>query len=172
MKKMIRISFDGLSYFVSSGLMVFLFPLGSSAQAPQKWTATSTTAYAITGNIAISTDRITFQNGKVLLFSKVGKLVPFEDNGTSVDAILFEIQPADDPILLNGNRICGNAKSRIQATQLVAWRSEPMGSDIEPRTMAIFSGHTRPKASDDKDICGTYSFEAGPGAKWPLSSSK
>lgn len=64
--------------------------------AAAKWSAVSTTAMSITGDIEVSDDRITFQTG-----ASFG-LRPVAGNPR-----LFTLDPPDDnPVLLNGNRLC------------------------------------------------------------------
>ncbi|MFD1381500.1 hypothetical protein [Fodinicurvata halophila] len=62
------------------------------------WIATSTTAMAITGDISVEDDRIVFQNGAAL---ELGALGPDRPG-------LYRVSSSQNPVLLNGNRLCGD----------------------------------------------------------------
>ncbi len=73
-----------------------------------------------------------------------------------VVADLYRVTSPDDPVLENGNKLC---KGKTIA-HLVVWKSEPVGKEADPRTLAPFSG---PKLSaGSPDDCGRYSYDAGP----------
>lgn len=70
---------------------------GAPTQAAVHWTATSTTSMAITGDIAVSADGIRFANGAAI------RIKPAAPDQPEV----FRIDPPANPVLLNGNRLCG-----------------------------------------------------------------
>jgi hypothetical protein len=76
------------------------------AASPEQWEAVSTTAMAITGNVRFSPDRITFQNGKFLAFAPAGAITVTEGRENR-PATLYRVTKPDDPILLQGTRLCG-----------------------------------------------------------------
>jgi len=70
-----------------------------AAAAGAKWTAVSTTAISITGDIDVADDSITFQNGE-----RIG-LKPVADA-----AGIFTLDPPTaNPVLLNDNYLCGSS---------------------------------------------------------------
>jgi hypothetical protein len=65
------------------------------------------------------------------------------------------VTPPDDPVLENGNKLC---KGKTIA-YLVVWKSEKVGNEADPRTLAPFSGERFSAGSPDD--CGRYSYDAG-----------
>ncbi len=65
-----------------------------------RWTAASTTAIAITGDIELSGDTINFANGTRLHLSPVGLDRP----------LVFAVSPPTNPTLPNGGKLCGNGR--------------------------------------------------------------
>jgi hypothetical protein len=68
---------------------------------------------------------------------------------------LYKVTPPDDPVLENGNKLC---KGKTIAF-LVVWKSEKVGNEADPRTLAPFSGERFSAGSPDD--CGRYSYDAG-----------
>jgi hypothetical protein len=66
------------------------------AHAGSRWIATSSTSMAITGNIVVTENSIRFGNGNV-----VGL------NPTGVPEVFTLLPPGTNPVLLQGNRLCG-----------------------------------------------------------------
>jgi hypothetical protein len=130
-----------------------------AAQAGEKWEAVSTTALAITGNVTFSPDRITFGNGKSLPLALAGTAPNFDWSGTKT-ATLYRVTAPDDPVLLQGTRLCGGHAPQ-PVTFIAVWKPALVGSDIDPRGMAAFSGSARPTVAGGPGFCGTYNYEAG-----------
>ena len=141
-------------------LLAVAAPALALAATPEQWEAVSNTAMAITGNVRLSPDRITFQNGQPLPLVSAGTLPQFGGPTGPVSATLYSVTKPDDPVVLHGNRLCGD-KGRHPATFIAVWKPALVGSDIDPRAMAIFSGNARPTVADGPDFCGTYFYEAG-----------
>ena len=72
-----------------------------------------------------------------------------------VMADLYRVTPPDDPVLENGNKLC---KGKAIA-YLIVWKSEPVGKEADPRTLAPFSGQKFSAGSPDD--CGRYTYDAG-----------
>ena len=132
-----------------------------ASDAPERWTATSTTAISITGNITFSPGRIVFQNGRALPLAAVGRAAAFRDADATLAATVYRVTTPADPLLLNGNRLCGGAAHALPVTYLAIWIPQPLPGEKAPRTMAAFSGHSPPRSSDGAGACGTYSYDAG-----------
>jgi hypothetical protein len=83
------------------------------------------------------------------------------DDGKPVNATLYRVTAPDDPLLLNGNRLCGG-RGPQPATFVVVWK-RPVGFKGDPdlRTMAAFSGSERPREAGGPNLCGTYNYEPG-----------
>jgi hypothetical protein len=46
-------------------------------------------------------------------------------------------------------------------TFIAVWKPDLVGSDIDPRGMAAFSGSAPPIVAGGPGFCGTYNYEAG-----------
>ena len=143
-----------LKHLPAALLAIAAFP--ALAAAPEPWEAVSTTALAITGNVRVSPDRITFQNGKSLPLAAAGIVPQFREAMGTTSAALYRVIAPADPVLLRGNRLCGKP-----VTFIAVWKPARVGSDIDPREMAAFSGSARPTVAGGPDFCGTYTYEAG-----------
>jgi hypothetical protein len=123
-----------------------------AAGIPERWSASSHTATAITGDVQFSPSQITFENGKALPLTLFEKASSFKDDiEGGVMADIYKVVTPADPILLNGNRLCGGAKP-LPVTFIAVWKPKSGGV-----WMASTSGATKPK--DMSDICGTYGYE-------------
>jgi hypothetical protein len=114
-----------------------------AAAAGEHWEAVSTTAMAITGDVTVSPDRITFANDKSFPLAPAGTVPQFGAPTDQVSATLYKVTAPDDPLLLHGNRLCGGRAP--QPVTFIAIRKPALvGSDIDPRSLAAFSGSVRP----------------------------
>jgi hypothetical protein len=78
-----------------------------------------------------------------------------ETNCFAVVADLYRATSPDDPVLKNGNRLC---KGKPVAYPII-WKSDNIGNEADPRTLALFSG---PKLTAGfPDECGRYVYDAG-----------
>jgi hypothetical protein len=142
-----------------------------AAAAGEHWEAVSTTAMAITGDVTFSPDRITFGNGKFLPLAAAGTAPGFDWSGKKT-ATLYRVTAPGNPILLQGARLCGGPQA---VTFIAVWKPDLVGSDIDPRAMAPFSGGVRPTVAGGPGFCGTYNYEAGgatPRPATPLGRSR
>jgi hypothetical protein len=74
-----------------------------------------------------------------------------EPKQKKVLADLYKVASPDDPVLENGNKLC-------KGTYLIVWKSERVGNEADPRTLAPFSG---PKLNaGSPDDCGRYTYDA------------
>jgi len=126
----------------------------------EHWEAVSTTAMAITGDVTFSPDRITFGNGKSLPLATSGTMPQFGAAMGTVSATLYKVTAPDDPVLLHGSRLCGG-RAPQPVTFIAIWKPALVGSDVDPRSMAAFSGSVRPTVAGGPGFCGTYTYEAG-----------
>jgi hypothetical protein len=127
-----------------------------TASAPENWMPITRTAQATTGRVTFTPAEITFQNGKSLLLARGGQMLfrP-EAKQKKVMADLYKVTSPDDPALENGNKLC-RGKS---VAYLIVWKSEKVGNEVDPRTLAPFSGQKLNAGSPDD--CGRYVYDAG-----------
>jgi hypothetical protein len=131
--------------------------MAQTVTAPENWTPIGRPAQTVTGRVTFTTSEITFQYGKSLPLAPGGQMLfrP-EAKRKKVVADLYRVTSPDDPLLENGNKLC---KGKTIA-HLVVWKSEPVGKEADPRSLAPFSG---PKLSaGSPDGCGRYSYDASP----------
>jgi hypothetical protein len=124
---------------------------------PEQWTPISRMAQTITGRVTFTPTEIAFQNGKSLSLARGGQMLfrP-EAKSKKVMADLYRVTPPDDPVLENSNKLC---KGKPIA-YLIVWKSEKVGNEADPRTLAPFSGPRFSAGSPDD--CGRYTYDARP----------
>ena len=120
------------------------------------WAPISKTAQTITGSVTLAPGGITFQNGKSLPLGHGGQMLfrP-EAKKKKVMADIYRITQPENLVLENGNPLCKGKP----ATYLIVWKSAKLGNEVDPRTMAVFSGPRFDPGSADE--CGRYAYDAG-----------
>ncbi|MGA1799097.1 hypothetical protein VH567_09985 [Sphingomonas sp. 4RDLI-65] len=127
-----------------------LLPAAASARAgEERWSATSTTAMAITGDITLSPTRL-MAAGKVFPLAVVADVTTFGTARGPQAARLLRITKRVNPVLRNGNRLCGAAPVRW----IAVYRSDA-GKMLN---LAAFSGARQPKGESDAGLCGTFLY--------------
>ena len=111
------------------------------------YAAVSNTAMSITGDIWLDDTGITFENDEYLEFSDL-VADKFRVDGKQVPGSVYRIAEPADPVLLNGNRLCGAGK----VTYLANWASSKGMSVV-----AVFTGKTAPKSNSE--MCASYTYE-------------
>ena len=116
-----------------------------------RWVATSTASMAITGNIEVSGDTLTFGNDEKLALTKVaersGHWTPV---GGNLPGTIYKLSPPSDPLLLNGNTLCG---MKEPVTYVVL--SEPYKGGL---ALSVFTGRDVPQGFGDNN-CAAYFYE-------------
>lgn len=131
-------------------------PVAAEAPTSETWTPISRPAQTTTGKVTMTPGQITFQNGQSLqLAPSIQMLFRPQKRAKKVLADLFRVIPPADPILENGNKLCG---ARI-AAYLIVWKSQKLGAEVDPRTMVVFSGSKFDPGSPDE--CARYIYDAG-----------
>lgn len=116
-------------------ILVCLLLLPAAAQAQtQKWAATSKTAMAITGDITVGPNTITFGNGKSI------KIKPLS-SGVS------KLTPAADPELLEGNTLCGRPVTYVMLI--------PSNNGLE---LQAYWGAKQPVAPNGEGMCASFFY--------------
>ena len=103
--------------------------------------------------------RITFGNRKSLPLAPAGTIPGFNTVGQKVDASLFRVTAPADPVLLNGNRLCGGPVPQPVTFIVVAQLPPQPPSIPELRVLDVFSGAETPKEEGGRHFCGNYNFE-------------
>ena len=127
-------------------LVALALSLGLASPAlADTYAAVSNTAMAITGDIEFDDFGITFENGRQITFDQlVGDT--FVVGGEKVNASVYSLSEAKDPVLLNGNRLCGEP-----VTYVASW------GDDSSTTVAVFSTEDVPES--DAQMCASYTYE-------------
>jgi hypothetical protein len=117
----------------------------ASSTLADTYAAISNTATAITGDIEFDDFGITFENGKQITFDElVGDT--FVVGGETVRASVYSLAEAADPVLNNGNRLCGEP-----VTYVASW------GDADTTTVAVFATQDVPQS--DAQMCASYTYE-------------
>lgn len=119
----------------------------ATAVHADSYRAVSRTAESITGDISMDDYEIVFANGERLALSD---LVSYEITvgGETRDASVYRVEAPADPVLLNGNRLCGSG----EVTFVANWA----GSD-DRTVVAVFATSDVPQS--DAEMCASYVFE-------------
>lgn len=119
--------------------LIFALALGLT---PQHWTAVSTTAMSITGDVSFSATRMTFAGGKHVALSFYKKAPQYA---------LYRVLGTVNPSLLRGNTLCG---PKLPGYVAVA-RS---GRDVN---LSFFWGGVPPQNLNAPSLCATYLYQTG-----------
>jgi len=144
------------------GLIVILVLACSLPGSPQdkgNWRAASSTATAITGDIAISDTKIAI-NFSGFTIAQIRRLEPAEtsaafdsDNSAGRSGILYRLNVPASKRFLHHNTLCGSEDTQWMATYVA-------GRDLR---VAFFSGSSAPvftieALANSSDLCGTFSY--------------
>ena len=136
--------------------------MAKSVNTIEHWSASSTTAISITGNLRFEPKQITFYGGAKLALNAVGQSGKFKDGNDSVDAKIYKVSGPADPLLLNGNHLCGNKHQSRSITFIAIWHPEALPGDSSARSMAVYSNETAPNSTGGKGFCGLYNYQLSP----------
>jgi hypothetical protein len=121
----------------------------ASADPKGSWRATSNTALAVTGDIALRGDTLIFGNGTMLrltgMESRDGRWTPLPESGRGT---VYRLSPPSDPVLLNGNALCGKPVTYLVLSQ----RAE------HGLSLTAFTGKAAPDGFG-ADACAVYFYE-------------
>lgn len=127
-------------------LAVFL--AGVSPTLADDYAAISGTAMAITGDVSFDDFSLVFENGETLVFEEL-VADSFDVGGETVGASVFSLSEAADPVLLNGNTLCGAEA----VTYVGSWSGATEGTTV----IAFFSTQDAP--ASDAEMCASYTYE-------------
>ncbi len=127
--------------------LAFSLTIATPALA-DNYTAVSNTAMSITGDIEFDDFGITFANGKKIVFDALISDT-FVVDGEKVPASVYSLAKPKDPVLLNGNRLCGEP-----VTYVASWGT---GDEDDGTIVAVFSTQDVPQSS--ADMCASYTYD-------------
>ena len=121
--------------------------VSSASVASQHWSASTSTAIAITGDMVLGPEflkmaKSTFQT------KLVAKVSSFQMDTGSFPTNIYAVLNPMNPAMKSGNTLCG-APVRWFAISYV---------DAAELRMAAFSGLQQPRSLHDKGACGTYGY--------------
>jgi hypothetical protein len=119
----------------------------AAAAPPEHWTAVSQTAMAITGDMRFTPAQMVFQNGVGMRIVPMSRPRGFPATATQ----LYRVVPPSDPVLLNGNRLCGARR----VTYVLVSRARSPAGDVE---LSVYGG-VRAPANEGDGLCATYYYQ-------------
>jgi hypothetical protein len=119
-----------------------------AAPATERWTATSRTATAITGDIDLSPTKLVAA-GKTFPLTVAADVAAFGTSAGPKSARIMRVTREVNPVLLRGNTLCSPA-----ARWIALYRSDA-GKGL---TLAVFSSQTQPQGESDAGLCATYYY--------------
>lgn len=138
-----------MRHAIVAGLSVILLSTpGLAAPGVERWTATSTTAMGITGDIALSPTRL-IAAGKVFPLAFAAEVTNFATNQGLQAARILRVTRPISPILRNGNKLCG-----APVRWIALYRSD-YGKSLN---LAAFTGAAQPSGETGTDLCGTFLY--------------
>ncbi len=132
--------------------------LTTAAQEKGNWRAASSTAQSITGDVALSTDKL-FINFSGFAIAQIRSLAPgevnavFEDSGAGGGGNLYRLNIPAAKKFQHHNSLCGGEDTQWMAAYVA-------GQSLH---LAFFSGQKAPVLTPDAianstDLCGTFSY--------------
>lgn len=140
-----------------------------------RWPAYGTTSLAITGDITLTKSEIIFQTGQRLRLSfittQVGVSGFFDQK---LPARIFRIRKPADPMILNGNRLCGGTAAIDPVINpatyltLVMIREKDLGDvkygymppgDVLELSVFAGPGMLDPTTKTTRRFCGDYNYQ-------------
>ena len=146
---------DGTKTMRALAICLALSGLAATAAAQpaaEVWTPLSPNARAATGRITFTPGEVRLENGKALPLAPAGQMLfRTEPKKKKVLADLYRVTSSDDTVPLCKGK---------PAAYLIVWRPDKVGSQLDPRGLAPFSG---PKfTAGSTDDCGRYLYDAQP----------
>ncbi|MBN4096083.1 hypothetical protein [Methylobacterium sp. OT2] len=129
-------------------LLADLTAAAVAAPATEHWSATSRTATAITGDIALSPTKLVAA-GKTIPLAVAADVGAFGTSGGPKPARIMRVTREINPVLLRGNTLCS------PAARWIALYRRDAGKGL---TLAVFSGEAQPRGEDDPSLCATYYY--------------
>jgi hypothetical protein len=128
-------------------LATLALALATPAAAAAPWRPTGV-AVSVTGPIALTPGHFVAAGADFPL-RLVGQASTLQSGRRVREALIFAVDRAMTPPLVNGARLCG----LTPPTWIVAVPIAPAGLEI-----AVFNGETRPSAPDSRGLCATFFY--------------
>lgn len=111
------------------------------------WSATSTTAMSITGDITVTDAALQFADGQRMAWTLEDRRAgDWAGLGQQVEGAIYKVAEPADPTLLRGNTLCGQPVTYIVLSLVEA-------GDLG---MSVFTGASAP--SDADGLCASYFY--------------
>lgn len=134
---------------ITAASLTILATGAASAEPQGRWIAASTTATAVTGDTTLRDGVLIFGNSKRLKLipagARDGRWTPLPETRRGT---IYELVPPADPVLLNGNTLCGR-----QVTYIVLSQRAEHGLGL-----TAFTGKAAPQGFG-ADACAVYFYE-------------
>ena len=135
-----------------------VFGGASRAAGSERWTAISSTAEAITGDVTFAPGRITFANGAHVEIAYARTLhratwVGLPTEGAPI--VVYRMLGTRDPVLSHGNRLCGSTPAFASVVRSRHRTTSPQSDEI---ALAIFTGDPAPRGRAETRVCATYTY--------------
>lgn len=148
-----RTLLSGLISLMVSATAVAQQPLANAAST--SWKAFSTTAMAITGDIVMSPDSITFANGDSLKLQIV-------DSAASTGQTLYKVLGRRNPTLLNGNHLCGTQAVNYLLTEPIQMfanqRDLQLSVYLYPDVLRLKDLPLKDQSDPMRSLCAIYTY--------------
>jgi hypothetical protein len=140
------------SFFLIALTPGIVLLLSSPAHAQtERWLAAKMAEAAITGNVTLRENSVTFGNGKRLTMTPVGGLSDsWTPTGDRDSGTIYRLTTPSSPVLLNGNKLC-HARNPVTYIVIVRMQRGMMG-------LIAFTGD-KPPHGFNNDPCATYFYE-------------
>ena len=125
-----------------------------------KWSASSETASAITGNIVIDRTSITM-NGKIKLDLQLVTSAAKAAGSTATsdmamhDVRIYKVTSSANPTLKSGNTLCGSSPVKYI---VAGFDADPLDGPDKDLTLALYDKDTQPDPAKLASPCATYSY--------------
>lgn len=138
-----------MRYHVAAAVVTALIPaIALAASGVERWTAASTTAIGITGDITLSPTRLTAA-GRTFPLAVAADVKDFTSNTGMQAARILRVTHPSDPILKNGNTLCGAP---------VRWIAVYRSDGGKSLNLSAFTGGRQPTGETGSNLCGTFLY--------------
>lgn len=121
---------------------------------PQTWQAMSRTATGITGDITVTPSKLIFQNGASINIQRV-------DQNAEQGITLYQVTSKNNPVLLHGNLLCGQAPVDYLTLEKVgSGRSVDLSLSIYyyPGELRLADLPLQDQSSTTRTLCAIYNY--------------
>ncbi|WP_157944615.1 hypothetical protein [Mangrovicella endophytica] len=128
------------------------FSAAGGAAAAEQWSALSTTAMGITGDVGFDGKSLIFDEKTRMKLGKGTKTSKFAVDGKPRQATVYPVEPPMNPKLESGNTLCGD--DPIKFVAIFGDYSDPTSKT--GRTLELFDAGKLP--TSDADSCAMFTY--------------